>query len=73
MVFIYVSELVQLILLYPRIHVVYKGYIRNQRVVGRSVGRAVGRSVGCQSCVANYFLSFWPILMKFSTDVCLGV
>ena len=26
--------------LYPRIHVVYKGVYRNQRVVGRSVGRA---------------------------------
>ena len=56
--------------LYPRIHVVYKGVYRNQRVVGWSVGRAVGRA---QICVANYFLSFWPILMKFGTDVCLGV
>ena len=26
-----------------------------------------------KSCVANYFLSFSPILMKFGTDVCLGV
>ena len=28
---------------------------------------------GGKSCVANYFLSFSPILMKFGTDVCLGV
>ena len=28
---------------------------------------------GEKSCVANYFLSFSPILMKFGTDVCLGV
>ena len=28
---------------------------------------------GGQSCVANYFLSFWPILMEFGTDVCLWV
>ena len=28
----------------PRIHVVYKGVYRNQRVVGWSVGRAVGRA-----------------------------
>ena len=163
-------------LLYPRIHVVYKGVYRNQRVVGWSVGRSVGAGailrrellpqfltdsheiwhrclswsvdvqdtffdsgkkcvamvtayygqkmggnlasrttssvfdrfswnlaqmfvLGCRctrhifrqwqkvrchgngiwaknggkSCVANYFLSFWPILMKFGTDVCLGV
>ena len=26
-----------------------------------------------KSCVANYFFSFWPILMEFGTDVCLGV
>ena len=31
--------------LYPRIHVVYKGVYRNQRVVGRSVANPVGRSV----------------------------
>ena len=54
-------------LLYPRrIHLVYKGY------VGISVS-SVGRAVRCKYCVANYFLSFSPILMKFSTDVCLGV
>ena len=28
---------------------------------------------GGKSCVANYFLSFSPILMKFGTDFCLGV
>ena len=28
---------------------------------------------GEKSCVANYFLSFSPILMKFGTDVCLWV
>ena len=28
--------------------------------------------IGEKSCVANYFLSFSPILMKFGTDVCLG-
>ena len=28
---------------------------------------------GEKSCVANYFLSFSPILMKFGRDVCLGV
>ena len=28
---------------------------------------------GGKSCAANYFLSFSPILMKFGTDVCLGV
>ena len=26
-----------------------------------------------KSCVANYFLSFLPIVMKFGPDVCLGV
>ena len=29
--------------------------------------------MGGKSCVANYFLSFSPILMKFGTDVCLGM
>ena len=29
--------------------------------------------MGEKSCVANYFLSFSPILMKFGRDVCLGV
>ena len=28
--------------------------------------------MGGKSCVANYFLSFSPILMKFGTDVCLA-
>ena len=28
---------------------------------------------GGKSCVVNYFLSFWPILMEFGTDVCLWV
>ena len=32
-----------------------------------------GKNGGKKSCVANYFLSFSPILMKFGTDVCLGV
>ena len=27
--------------------------------------------IGGKSCVANYFLSFSPILMKFGTDRCL--
>ena len=27
--------------------------------------------IGGKSCIANYFLSFSPILMKFGTDVCL--
>ena len=31
-----------------------------------------GKNEG-KSCAANYFLSFSPILMKFGTDVCLGV
>ena len=31
-----------------------------------------GKKWGEKSCVANYFLSFSPILMKFGTDVCLG-
>ena len=30
-----------------------------------------GKIMGEKSCVANYFLSFSPILMKFGTDVCL--
>ena len=53
--------------LYSRIHVVYKGVY-----IGISVSSG-GRAVGCQSCIANYFLSFSQILMKFGTDVCLGV
>ena len=28
---------------------------------------------GGKSCVVNFFLSFWPILMEFGTDVPLGV
>ena len=32
-----------------------------------------GEKMGGESCVANYFLSFWPILLEFGTDVCLGV
>ena len=40
---------------------------------GKLVGRSVGAGGRAQICVANYFLSFWPILMKFGTDVCLGV
>ena len=30
-----------------------------------------GKKWGGKSCVANYFLSFSPILMNFGTDVCL--
>ena len=29
------------------------------------------QKLGEKSCIANYFLSFSPILMKFGTDVCL--
>ena len=35
--------------------------------------RCLPWGVDVKSCVANYFLSFSPILMKFGTDVCLGV
>ena len=36
-------------------------------------GNGIWQKWGEKSCVANYFLSFSPILMKFGTDVCLGV
>ena len=32
-----------------------------------------GKIIGGKSFIANYFLSFSPILMKFGTDVCLWV
>lgn len=44
-----------------------KGVYWNQRAVGWAVARSV------ESCVVNYFLSFWTILVKFRTNVCLGV
>ena len=31
------------------------------------------QKIGEKSCIMNYFLSFWTILMELSPDVCLGV